>query len=388
MRTIRIALTGGGTGGHIYPLIAVVEKLERIAIEKKVYMEIRYFGPSDMFRPALEDAGVKISPVLAGKVRRYFSFLNLIDVPKIAIGFVQALFKMYWFMPDVLFSKGGSGAFPVVLAAWFYRIPIIIHDSDAQPGLNNLFSARFAKRIAVSFERALNYFDSKKTACVGNPVRSFLLSDKPDQALAKGKLGFDSEKSLVLFWGGSQGAKRLNDLVIADLKNLIKETQILHQTGIANFSEVQNLSKSAAPEIFSNKDVPSDIIIEEKISYLPVPYLEQEELKLALAAADLVVARAGSNIFEIAAFSKPAILIPLAESANDHQRVNAYEFAKTGAAKVIEEANLLPGIFLSEIRDTLKNKELLGRMSLASGNFFKPQAAEVLAEEILRFVKV
>ena len=379
MRTIRIALTGGGTGGHIYPLIAVVEKLERIAIEKKVYMEIRYFGPSDMFRPALEDAGVKISPVLAGKVRRYFSFLNLIDVPKIAIGFVQALFKMYWFMPDVLFSKGGSGAFSVVLAAWFYRIPIIIHDSDAQPGLNNLFSARFAKRIAVSFERALDYFEPKKTACVGNPVRSLLLSDKPNQALAKGKLGFDSEKSLVLFWGGSQGAKRLNDLVIADLKNLIKETQILHQTGIANFSEVQNLSKSAAPEIFSNK---------EKISYLPVPYLEPAELKLALAAADLVVARAGSNIFEIAAFSKPAILIPLAESANDHQRVNAYEFAKTGAAKVIEEANLLPGIFLSEIRDTLKNKELLGRMSLASGNFFKPQAAEVLAEEVLRFVKV
>src|SRR3989338_8831163 len=379
MRTIRIALTGGGTGGHIYPLIAVVEKLERIAIEKKVYMEIRYFGPSDMFRPALEDAGVKISPELAGKVMRYFSFLNLIDVPKIAIGFVQALFKMYWFMPDVLFSKGGSGAFSVVLAAWFYRIPIIIHDSDAQPGLNNLFSARFAKRIAVSFERALDYFEPKKTACVGNPVRSLLLSDKPNQALAKGKLGFDSEKPLVLFWGGSQGAKRLNDLVIADLKNLIKETQILHQTGIANFSEVQNLSKSAAPEIFSNK---------EKISYLPVPYLEPAELKLALAAADLVVARAGSNIFEIAAFSKPAILIPLAESANDHQRVNAYEFAKTGAAKVIEEANLLPGIFLSEIRDTLKNKELLGRMSLASGNFFKPQAAEVLAEEILRFVKV
>lgn len=387
MKTIRIALTGGGTGGHIYPLIAVVEKLERMSIEKKFLMEIRYFGSNDMFRPALEYAGVKISPVLAGKMRRYFSFLNLIDIPKICIGFIQALFKMYWFMPDILFSKGGSGSFPVVLVAWFYRIPIIIHDSDAQPGLNNLFSARFAKRIAVSFERALNYFDPQKTACVGNPTRSFLLSDKPDQALAKEKLGFDSEKPLVLFWGGSQGAKRLNDLVITDLKDLVKDTQILHQTGITNFPEVQSLSKSAAPEIFSKRTVPGDTIIKEKISYLPVPYLEPEELKLALSAADLVVARAGSNIFEIAAFSKPAILVPLSESANDHQRLNAYEFAKTGAAKVIEETNLLPGIFLSEIRDTLKNKELLGRMSLASGNFFKPQAAEVLAEEILRFAK-
>ncbi len=387
MKTIRIALTGGGTGGHIYPLIAVVEKLEHISIEQKFLMEIRYFGPNDMFRSALEDAGVKISPVLAGKMRRYFSFLNLIDIPKICIGFIQALFKMYWFMPDVLFSKGGSGAFPVVLVARFYRIPVVIHDSDAQPGLNNLFSARFAKRIAVSFERALNYFDTKKTACVGNPIRSSLLSDKPGQALAKEKLGFDSEKPLVLFWGGSQGAKRLNDLVITDLRNLVKETQILHQTGITNFSEVQNLSKSAAPEIFSKESVPSDTITKEKISYLPVPYLEPAELKLALSAADLVVARAGSNIFEIAAFSKPAILVPLSESANDHQRLNAYEFAKTGAAKVIEETNLLPGIFLSEIRDTLKNKELLGRMSLASGNFFKPQAAEVLAEEILKFAK-
>ncbi len=387
MKTVRIALTGGGTGGHIYPLIAVVEKLERISVEKGLLMEIRYFGPSDMFRPALEDTGVKISPVLAGKVRRYFSLLNIIDIPKIGIGFFQALFKMYWFMPDVLFSKGGSGAFPVVLAAWFYRIPVIIHDSDAQPGLNNLFSARFAKRIAVSFEKALNYFDAKKTACVGNPIRSSLLSDKPEQKFAKEKLGFDSEKPLVLFWGGSQGAKRINDLVITDLKDLIKETQVLHQTGITNFSEVENLSKSAAPEILPKKGVPGDLVIKEKVSYLPVPYLELAELKLALAAADLVVARAGSNIFEIAAYSKPSILIPLPESANDHQRVNAYEFGKTGAAKVIEETNLLPGIFMNEIKNTLENKELLGRMSLASGNFFKPQAAEVLAEEILRFAK-
>lgn len=387
MKTIRIALTGGGTGGHIYPLIAVVEKLERISVEKGLLMEIRYFGPNDMFRPALEDAGVKISTVFAGKIRRYFSFLNIVDIPKIGIGFFQALFKMYRFMPDVLFSKGGSGAFPMVLVAWFYRIPVIIHDSDAQPGLNNLFSARFAKRIAVSFEKALSYFDAKKTACVGNPIRDSLLSGKPEQKFAKEKLGFDPEKPLVLFWGGSQGAKRINDLVITDLKNLINETQVLHQTGITNFSEVQRLSKSIIPKALPKENISGDMPIKEAVSYLPVPYLEQVELKLALAAADLVVARAGSNIFEIAAYSKPSILIPLPESANDHQRVNAYEFGKTGAAKVIEEANLLPGIFMNEIKNTLENKELLGRMSLASGNFFRPQAAEVLAEEILRFVK-
>ena len=316
MKTIRIALAGGGSGGHIYPLVAVIEKLERLAIDRKLYVEIKYFGARDMFTPALEDTGVKTSMVFSGKIRRYFSFLNFIDILKIAIGFIQALFKMFWFMPDVLFSKGGNGAFLVVLVAWFYRIPVIIHESDAKPGLNNLFSARFAKRIAVGFEKALEYFDAKKSACIGNPIRSFLLSDKPGQKLAKEELRFDPEQPLVVFLGGSQGAQRINEMLTKVAKDLARETQILHQVGISNFTEIENFLKSTAPEFFPKKDIQRNELDEQspqeiKSRYRIVPYLDQKELKSALAGADLVVARAGSKIFEIVAFSKPAILTPL-----------------------------------------------------------------------------
>jgi len=339
MKTLRVALTGGGTGGHIYPLVAVAEELERISIDRKLIMEIRYFGAVDSYRADLEDAGIKVSRIISGKMRRYFSFLNIIDIPKIFIGFLQALVKFYFFMPDVLFSKGGTGAFPVVLVAWFYRIPVIIHESDAQPGLNNLFSARFAKRIAVSFEKALEYFDPKKSACVGSPLRNSLISNKPDMQSAKGDFGFDPARPLVVFLGGSQGSKKINDLILLSLKNLLAETQVLHQTGAANFAEVENTVKSTFPEVLSETN--------GKSPYRLFPYLDLDGVRLALSAANLIVARAGSNIFEIAAFSKPAILIPLAESANGHQSINAREFAKTGAAIVIEETNLLPGIFLA-----------------------------------------
>ncbi len=372
----RIALTGGGSGGHIYPLLAVAEALQKKAAEKATYIEFRYFGPPDNYKSLLENSGLKFSSVTAGKIRRYFSLLNLLDVPKFFIGLAQAFFKMFWFMPDAVFSKGGSGAFPVVLAAWFYRIPVMLHESDAQPGLNNLLSAPFAKRIAVSFERAQNYFNSKKTTVVGTPVRSFLLKERLTKEQAKEELGFLSVQPLVFVLGGSQGSQRINNLLLLILKDLMPLTQILHQTGAANIAEVEKLSRAALLEV--------PLKIELKNRYQAVAYLENN-LKTVLSAADLIVARAGSNtIFEIAAFAKPAILIPILESANDHQRLNAYEFAKTGAALVIEEVNLLPGIFLGQIKKLLGDQDILNKMSLASGKFFKPQAAETITEEILK----
>lgn len=375
MSNIRIILTGGGSGGHVYPLLAVAEALGKSA-GARIDMELRYFGPAGDYKRILEDAGIKCNSIISGKLRRYFSLLNIVDVPKFFIGLVQAFFKLFWFMPDAVFSKGGTGAFQVVFAAWCYRIPVIIHESDAKPGLNNLLSARFAKRIAVSFECAKNYFNPKKTAWIGTPVRASLLGEKPSREQAKEKLGFAPNQPLVLILGGSQGAQRINELIVLDLKDLTQITQILHQTGTANFSEVQKLSRTALLDAAVQTEI--------KNRYQAIPYLE-DTMKAALSAADLVVGRAGSGtIFEVAAFSKPSILIPLPESVNGHQIANAYEFAKTGAAIVIEEANLLPGIFLTQIRETLKNPELLAAMSLASQRFFKPQGAEIIAEEILK----
>jgi UDP-N-acetylglucosamine--N-acetylmuramyl-(pentapeptide) pyrophosphoryl-undecaprenol N-acetylglucosamine transferase len=286
---------------------------------------------------------------------------------------------MFWLMPDAVFSKGGTGAFPVVLAAWFYRVPVMIHDSDAIPGITNLLSSRFARRIAVSFEAAKKYFNPSKTILTGNPVRAELLEKKFSRDQAKEILGFKKDMPLLLVLGGSQGAQRINDFIILTIKETLVRAQILHQTGAANYMEVKNLSRAALMDMPTKQEAES--------RYRAVAYLE-DDLPVAMSAADLIVARAGSSsIFEIAAFGKPAILIPILESANDHQRANAYEFAQTGAAVVIEEPNLQPAIFIREVAGILNNPEKAEKMSKASAAFWKPEAADVIAKEVLQMIK-
>lgn len=374
---LRILFTGGGSGGHVYPLLAVGEALKKIAAANKTALELYYMGPRDEYAEIFSAADFWIKTVVAGKLRRYFSLENFLDIPKFFVGFFDALFKLFNLMPDVIFSKGGTGALPVVLAGWFYRIPVIIHESDAVPGLTNLVSAWFAKRVAVSFERALTYFNPKKAALVGTPIRAELLEARPNAAAAKKELGFKENEPLLFVIGGSQGATRINNFILANLETILKETQVLHQTGQANFDEVEKLSRAALTNIPS-----ADV---GKYRYRAMPYLDVVNQKSALAAADLVLTRAGSGtLAEIASFGKPAIIVPLKEAANDHQRVNAYEFAEAGAAIVIEEPNLLPGVFLSQLKETIHNPAVLDKMSRASGRFFKPGAAEIIAQEILR----
>ncbi len=371
--------TGGGSGGHIYPLLAVGEALKKIAGDK-IDLGLYYMGPLDEYSEILDAAGFEIKTVVSGKLRRYFSLENIFDIPKFFIGFFEALFKLLGLMPDVVFSKGGTGALPVVLAGWFYRIPVIIHESDAVPGLTNLVSAWFAKRIAVSFEHALDYFNSKKAALIGTPVRKELLENRPVAAAAKKELGFKEDVPLMLVVGGSQGSTRINNFILTNLAILLQEAQILHQTGQANFSEAEKLSRAAISNLPANASV--------KYRYRPVPYLDVVAEKKALAAADVIVTRAGSNtLAEIASFGKPAILVPLKEAANDHQRINAYEFVKGGAAAVIEEQNLVSGIFVDKLKEIIHNPAVADKMSRASEKFFKPGAAEVIAQEILRLTE-
>lgn len=373
---LKIVFTGGGSGGHVYPLLAVAEELKKISNERGINLDLHYVGiyanDHDVY---FQEGAIAVHPIWAAKFRRYFSILNIIDIPIFFISIIQAFFKLFWLMPDVVFSKGGPGAYPVVLAAWFYRIPIFIHESDAVPGLTNLLSRRFATRIAVSFEIAARYFDPNKTAVTGNPVRKSLIQNMMPSNIAKEELGFNGEEPLLLVLGGSQGARRINDFILVNLEQLVGETQILHQTGIANFIDVKNLSRAALI------DMPIQTELQHR--YEAVSYFEQN-LATALSAADLVVARAGSGtIFELAAFKKPVILIPLAEAAGDHQRINAYEFAKLGGGVVIEESNLFPGIFINQIKEILGNLMKIQKMQEASYKFYKPEAVSMIAEEIV-----
>ncbi len=370
---LRILLTGGGTGGHIYPLIAVAEELRRISAERNRELELRYFGVPGDFEGILEAQNIRVSKILNAKLRRYLDPRNLLDVPKFFISFIQSLIKIFFFMPDVIFSKGGPGALAIVLAARFYRIPVMIHDSDAVPGITSQISSKFAERVAISFEGAGDYLFGS-LALTGNPIRPELLKDIPDTETAKTIMGFSSSKPLILFINGSQGATRVNDFILDTAKELLHDFQILHQTGKHNFEAVRTELEIAGREFSA----------EEKQNYKIAPYFD-DNIKTAYAAAEVIVSRAGSgSIFEIAAFGKPSILIPLPEAAD--QPKNAYAYEKAGAAIVVEAENLTPNILIHELKKITSDPVRKEAMSVAAKKFSKPDAAKLIAEEILKLI--
>lgn len=373
MEKLRILLTGGGTGGHIYPIIAVAQKLRAWAGKNGIEPDLRYFGEPESYKVLLESSGIRVSKIISSKLRRYFSVLNFLDFFRFCFGFCQSLFKMYWFMPDVVFTKGGPGALSVVFASRFYFIPIVVHESDAVPGLTNKISARFAKAVDLAFNAASQYIKTKSEVnIVGNPVRDEILIITP-QEQAKSDFGLDPQKPALLFLGGSQGSGKMNDFVLENLEGLLTRYQVLHQVGRDKFSDYklqyEFTTKNFSPALLAH--------------YHYFEYFEQDFSK-AMDAADIIISRAGAGaIFEIAAKGKPSILIPLPNAAADHQKENAYQYVERGAAVVIEEENLLPSILLSQIEKILNNPEVNNKMSAAAKDFYQPNAADKIATDIL-----
>lgn len=367
---MRILFTGGGTGGHLFPIIAVAREVKRLAEEKRILdIQLYYIGPDDFASAELKEENIHSFAIWSGKVRRYFSWKNIGDTFKLALGIVHALWKLFVIMPDVIFSKGGYGAIPSLVAGRIFRIPIIIHDSDAIPGVVSKWSAKFAKRVAISYASAGAFFPPKKIALTGVPIRKRALGGNPDEA--RELLGIFSKDPVLFFISGSQGAQKINDALIGILPDLLKQCEIIHHTGRANYEDVWLETRQ----------------IEEKApksKYHPIAFLSEPQLRAAYTIADLVVSRASSGIFEIAAAGKPAILIPIRKSAQDHQRENAYQYAKTGAALVVEEDNLTPHLLLNEIEKLLGDAERRRTMSEAGQKFARVDAAELIADEILK----
>jgi len=370
---MRILLTGSGGGGHLIPLIAVVKELKKLASELNLIdLEYLYVGPkieTDFSRQLLSIEGIKIKTIVAFKLRRYFSIHNFIDIVKIPIGLIQSLLILFFYMPNVVFSKGGYGTIPVVIASWLYLIPIVIHESDLISGKANMFTSRFAKKIMVSFSRSLKYFPPSKTALAGNPVRLDLTTGSKENG--RKYFQINSQKPVILVMGGSTGAVMINDIVVNSLAELTRKYEIIHLTGENNY---QKIIKEIEVEI------PEDL----REFYHPYPSIV-EEMKDALAVTDLVISRSGASaIFEIALLGKPSILIPIENSANDHQRENAYEFEKFGGTKVLEEGNLTTHILISSINNILDNQAISSDMGQAARSFATPDSAKIIAIEILK----
>ena len=368
---MRILLTGGGSGGHVFPLVAVLRKLrEKLGDE----VEFLYVGSgAKIEKETMAEENVRAKYILAGKVRRYFSLLNFLDFFKIPIGFFQALWILLGFMPDVVFSKGGYVSVPIVIAAWIYRIPIIIHDSDATPGTANRIMEKFSTRVAVAYPSAQNYFESSKTALFGNPVREGINRGSKEEA--RKIFNFTESRPTILVLGGSQGSEIVNEAIIRILPRLIQHSQIIHQTGENNYEKI--VREAGEQGIKAGRE-----------GYFAIPFLDFETIKQAYSLADLVISRAGANIIaEIAANAKPTILIPIEGAAQDHQRVNAYALAEIGGALVLEESNLGENILFERIEKILSNEELKKNMSEKISAFYHPNAAENLANGIIELGK-
>lgn len=323
-----IILTGGGTAGHVTPNLALLPSL------REAGYDIHYIGSyNGIERKLIENAGIPYDGISSGKLRRYFDVKNFSDPIRVLKGYREALKLMKKYKPDVVFSKGGFVAVPVVLAAKHYKIPTIIHESDMTPGLANKLCIPSAKRVCCNFPETLKYLPEDKAVLTGSPIRAELM--KGDRLAGLQYTNLSAAKPIVLVIGGSLGAVKINNAVRSILPKLLEKFQVIHICGKGNLDE--SLIGTAG--------------------YVQYEYVDSP-LKHLFAAADLMVSRAGANsICEILTLRKPNVLIPLSAAASrGDQILNANSFAKQGFSAVLEEENLTDAALYETILNTYENR--------------------------------
>lgn len=285
---MKIIITGGGSGGHFYPLISVADKIRELAEEKNIVQPTIYYLAEVPFdEDRLFKTDVQFMKIFAGKMRLYFSFRTILDLFKTIWGVLDAIVKVFQIYPDVVFTNGGYVSFPVVMAARILRIPVVIHVSDTVPSRVLLFAGKFAKKISIAFSEAAKYFDEKKVAHLGNPIRDEIKYKQKDGAYDYFNL--DHSVPTILILGGSQGSQMINDAVLGALPHLVEKYNVIHQVGKKNYDDVFGLAGVA---LLNNP---------LKRRYRVYPYLSDLKIKMAAGIADLVISRAGAgSINEIA----------------------------------------------------------------------------------------
>lgn len=367
---MKIVLTGGGTGGHFYPLIAVAEEINKIVDDEKIaHVQLYYFSDAPYDREALFENRIHFVEIPAGKLRVYFSLKNFSDMFKMAYGCLVGFIQLFKVFPDVIFAKGAYASFPTLLAARILRIPVIIHESDSAPGRVTKWAGKFAKFIALSYSESAEYFPADRVAHVGQPVRPELEHPIIDGAYEF--LQLEPHTPTVFVFGGSLGAQIINEAILQALPELVQNYQIIHQTGKLNFDDMK---ARAEIELGDNP---------LKSRYKPFPYLNPLAIRMSAGVANVIITRAGSSLFEIASWGVPAIVIPITKTNNDHQKKNAYNYARSGAGIVIEEKNLTPHIIINEIHRIVADLNLHNRMSAAAKAFYQPDAPKKIAQKVI-----
>ena len=358
----------------MYPLIAIAKALSEKAKILGANLELIILGDGIFVERAAKENDIPFKKIYSGKFRRYFSHESIFDVLKIPLSFIQSFFYLFWFMPDIVFTKGGYTSFAPAIAAKLFFIPVFIHESDSVPGLANKIIGKMATAVFLSFKTTEKYFNSAKVVFTGNPVRKNLAQG--DKNSAREYFNLYEPKPTILILGGSQGAKIINEVIVSSLVVLAEKFNIIHQCGESQLESVK-------------KDV--DTILQEgtqqysallKTYYRYYSFLDENQYILAFSIADIVISRAGSGaLFEIAQAGKPAIIIPISQSPGDHQYLNALEFGLFGG-QLLEESNLNRESLIHRIENILK-PENYDLITEKIKTFAKPDAADKIAESLL-----
>lgn len=379
---IKIAFAGGGTGGHIYPGLAVADELRNLCRKNNKKIKIYWIGNSrgmdkDIVSKNVDSYGEKSADVFygipSGKLRRYLSFKNFLDLFKIFAGFVSSFFILLKIKPDVLFSKGGFVSVPPCISAKLLKIPVYTHECDFTPGLATRINSKSAKHILLSYEETKNYlsdFAKKKSIVTGNPVRPVFYS--ADAENGRKFLGIENNaKPVLLVVGGSLGARQINDLIKENIQWLCENFIVVHQTGAKNVEDayIENSSE------------------EIKNNYKPYAFI-YKEMPDVIAASDVVLSRAGANsIWECAVLHKPMVLIPLCGSGTrGDQEDNAGFFEKSDSAVVLARENANAENLKKQLslllEESKRNKFAEGCKKLTENKRPALKIAELLYQEV------
>jgi UDP-N-acetylglucosamine--N-acetylmuramyl-(pentapeptide) pyrophosphoryl-undecaprenol N-acetylglucosamine transferase len=384
---MRILAVGGGSGGHVTPVVAVLRELKK----REAGAEIRFwcdrkFAPQARGIMHNFDDTIPVQTIFSGKFRRYNNLSawrqllrpvsivlpNIRDGFLVLCGFVQSLVKLIVWRPDVVFTKGGFVCLPVGLAARLLKIPLVIHDSDAHPGLTNRILAKWANQIATGAPLKHYSYPKEISRHIGIPIsEEFSPMDDNLRSDVKKELGFNPRRPLVVITGGGLGARRLNDAVACRLEKILEISSVILISGNNQYDELRAITSETDDRFQLHAFVGSG-------------------MASMLGAADIVVTRAGATtLLELAALARPTILVPNGYLTGGHQLKNAAVYAENGAVEVINEDELEanPQILVDMLTSLLANPGQLKHMSKAFHEFAKPRAARDMANIIEATVK-
>ncbi len=373
---MRVIVSGGGTGGHIYPALAVAT-----CLRSQYGAEVLFLGSDDGLETQLVPAaGLPLATIKAGKLRRYISWQTVKGVMRVPFGVVQAVEVVRQFRADVAFTSGGYVAVPAGLAAYLNRVPLLMHQQDVPPNLSNKQVAPLATKISVAFEDSLAYFPEHKTLLLGNPMRQEILAVRQvAPMIARARFGLAEDQPMLLVTGGSQGARHLNQVVCQALPQLLEICQVLQISGKDLYQETLEQSNAALTA--------SDPALNAR--YRLVPYLN-EEMPAALQAADLVLCRAGaSTLSELATLGKPGLLVPLPPAiGSSPQEANAAMFERKRAAVVIKNAQLESQFLAERVKYIMTSPEILALMMESARSLARPQATQEIVDALITIARV